>query len=54
MGLTNVKANLVEKKCLYMLVHREVFMSVLVWLQLLLLAVSKFKNGVSENCKYVL
>lgn len=29
-----------------MLVHREVFMPVLVWLYLLLLAVSKFKNGV--------
>lgn len=40
------KANLVGKKCLYMLVYREVFMPVLVWLYLLLLAVGKFKNGV--------
>lgn len=47
MGLTNVKANLVEKKCLYMLVYREFFMPVLIWLYLLLLAVGKFKNGVN-------
>lgn len=40
-GLTNVKANLVGKKCLYMLVYREVFMPFLVWLHLLLLAVGE-------------
>lgn len=40
-GLTNVKANLVGNNCLYMLVYREVFMPVLVWLHLLLLAVGE-------------
>lgn len=45
-GLINVKVNLVEKKCLYMLVYREFFMFVLIWLYLFLLVVGKFKNGV--------
>lgn len=40
-GLINVKVNLVEKKCLYMLVYREVFMFVLVWLYLFLLVVGE-------------